>query len=140
LLSGAPAKPAPMPAPTHAQTVAMLRHSTAVLNELRQIAKNPELGKDDLKREIIDGTTKLVSQLVISPTDAVKLLTGVPDTPYQQKVWVATQMHQTELARALVLGHHALAFRGVGPLPNPSADQHQTDMAGVVRHYGGRRA
>src|SRR5215831_3502267 len=46
---------APVPTPTHGQTVAALRHFHAIQAELEALLKNPALGKSSLKSQIIDG-------------------------------------------------------------------------------------
>jgi hypothetical protein len=125
------------PAPTHAQTVATLRLFQAVISELNQIAKNPDLGKASVKSQIIDGTSKLVAERLISPAAAVTTLATVPEKPYEQKVWIQNQMQQTMVARAAVLAHHAAAFAGQGPQPTPDTDGHMDDVNSMVAsHYG----
>lgn len=133
------AAPQAPPAPTHQQTVAALRHFQAILLELNSIAKNPDLGKADVKSAIIDGTTKLVSQRMVSPGQAVTMLATVPERPFEQKTWIANHMQQALQARSMVLAQHAQAFAGQGPEPTPSADSHLQDIQGMMgAHYSGR--
>jgi hypothetical protein len=134
------AGPQGVPAPTHAQTVAALRHFHAVMGELRGLATNPDLGKANVKSSIIDGTTKLVSQRMMSPGQAVEMLASVPDKPYQQKMWVAQHLQNAMLARAAVLMHHAVAFAGTPPQQAPSADSHQQDLSAMMETHFKRAA
>lgn len=127
------------PAPTHAQTVAALRHFGAIIDELGGILKNPDLGKASVKSAVIDGTTRLVADRMMSPAQAVEALSNVPERPYDQKVWAITQLDQALKARATVLAQHSQAFAGAGPEPTPSSDTHMNDIAGMMQaHYAGR--
>jgi hypothetical protein len=134
------AGPQGVPAPTHAQTVAALRHFHAVMNELRSIATSPDLGKASVKSSIIDGTTKLVSERMMSPGQAVEMLASVPDKPRDQKMWVAQHLQNAMLARAAVVMHHAVAFAGTPPQQAPSADNHQQDLSAMMEAHFSKRA
>ena len=124
------------PAPTHAQTVAALRHFGAIIDELGGILKNPDLGKASVKSSVIDGTTRLVADRMMSPAQAVEALSNVPERPYDQKVWAITQLDQALKARATVLAQHSQAFAGAGPEPTPSSDTHMNDIASMMSaHY-----
>lgn len=129
------AAPAP---PTHAQTVAALRHFDAIKNELTTILKNPTLGKADVKSQIIDGVTKLVSERMMKPADAVIQLSQVPTDPLQQKKWAQTQFSQAMQAEQAILAHHAQGFAGQGPEPTPSRDDQMDHMAALHSNYGGK--
>ena len=137
---GAPqgAQQAP-PAPTHAQTVAALRHFTALKRELTVLLKNPDLGKADMKSAIIDGVTKLVADRIVPPAAAVQKLAMVPDTPFQQKKWIEQDYAQIMKAENMVLAHHAAAFAGQGPQPPADPDSHMQDVQGMMAsHYPGQ--
>lgn len=126
------------PAPTHEQTVAALRHFDAIKAELTALLNNPALGKSDIKSQIIDGVTRLVSERIISPANAVIQLSQVPEDPIQQRKALTQQMVQTVQAERAVLAHHATAFAGRGPMPTPSADNHMDSMAALHSQYGGK--
>src|ERR1035441_6763677 len=121
---GAPGAQQAPPAPTHAQTVAALRHFTALKQELTVLLKNPDLGKADMKSAIIDGVTKLVADRIVPPAAAVQKLAMVPDTPFQQKKWIEQDYAQVMKAENMVLAHHAAAFAGQGPQPPADPDTH----------------
>jgi hypothetical protein len=119
--------------------VAALRHFQAILGELNGLARNPDLGKADVKSSIIDGTSKLVAERMMSPASAVTMLATVPEKPFDQRTWVQNHMQQALQARSMVLAQHAQAFAGQGPEPTPSADSHMQDMSSMMQaHYGNR--
>jgi hypothetical protein len=133
---GVPPQAAPPPAPSHAETVATLRHLRAVTTELQSLLKDPALGRSDMKSAIIDGMTKLVAQRMLQPGDAVATLSSVPEKPFDQKKWGQQQLQQAVQAQGAVLAHHAAAFAGQGPMPTPSADTHMRDLSSMLNtHY-----
>ena len=140
----APQGAQPQPAPTHQQTVAALRHFNAILGELRGLLENPDLGKANLKSSIIDGTSKLVAQRIMSPADAVTQLATVPERPFEQKQWAENHYSQIVQAQAAVLDHHRTQALGTGNYELESmlhddgnADDHMNTMRGMMQsHYG----
>jgi hypothetical protein len=142
--AGAALPQAPLPAPSHAQTVAALRHFHAIQVQLDQLLKNPDLGKSSVKSQIIDGTTRLVSERILSPAEAVSQLAKVPEDPQAQRKWVQTMLQQTYQANEAVLAHRQQAI-ATGTAPpetggdyNP--DDHGNHMAGLAQHYAGAKA
>lgn len=138
--------PQQAPAPTHAQTVAALRHFNAVLGELKGLLGNPDLGKANLKSTIIDGMTKLVAERIIPPAAAVSQLASVPDQPFQQKQWAMNHYAQTVQAQAAVLDHHRQSAMGTGNYDLENAlhgdesdpETHMETMQGTMQqHYAG---
>lgn len=132
------------PAPTHEQTVAALRHFHAIAAVLTPLAKDPDLGKTDVKSKIIDGSTKLVADRIISPAQAVMQLGDVPEKPFDQKGWVMQHLQQTMQAANLILDHYRQANPGDGnwqeemqSRPIPTGDDHMQMMSGVHDHYKG---
>lgn len=147
LQQGAPQQPqqqAPA-SPTHAQTVAALRHFDAVKGELRTLLSNPSLGKSDLKSQIIDGTTKLVSERMMSPADAVMQLSKVPTDPLEQRKWLQGLMMQTTQAEAAIVDHHRNTNLGSGDWAtesqrhNTNPDNHMQDIAALTANYQGAK-
>src|ERR1019366_1241346 len=134
------------PAPTHAQTVAALRHFTALKQELTVLLKNPDLGKADMKSAIIDGVTKLVADRIVPPAAAVQKLAMVPDTPFQQKKWIEQDYAQVTQAENSVLDHHRAQAIGTGnfqlenELHQSNPDNHLQDIQGMMAsHYSGQQ-
>jgi len=124
-----------MPAPTHAQTVAALRHFNALKTELTVLMKNPDLGKADMKSAIIDGVTRLVADRIVPPAAAVQQLSSVPERP---KTWVQKLYQQNVQAENMVLAHHAAAFPGQGQQPAPDPDDHMDAINSLMQnHYQG---
>lgn len=149
LQQGAPQQPqqpqqAPAP-PTHEQTVAALRHFDAIRGELKVLLSNPSLGKSDLKSQIIDGTTKLVSERMMSPSDAVIQLSKTPTDPLQQRKWLQQLMQQTMQAEAAIVDHHRNTNLGSGDWAteaqkhNTNPDNHMQDMAALMANYQGAK-
>jgi hypothetical protein len=130
-----------MPAPSHSQTVAALKHFMMIIDELQKLEKNDALGKSDVHGLIIDGVTGLVGERVLSAPNAVSLLAGVPDDPLQQRKWVKQMMAQTIQAQNNVLAHHAMSHPGtldwnIEKQHSPyNADDHMQTMEGLGAHY-----
>ena len=130
------------PAPTHGQTVAILRHMDAIQAELEALIKDPAVGKSNVKSKIIDGVTKLVANRIMTPGAAVGQLATVPDSPFQQRKWLQQHLLQTVIAKVGALSHHAAAFGGTPENmidKTSSPDDHLADMQSVMGHYGGPR-
>lgn len=144
---GAPVAPAgpPQPAPpTHAQTVAALRHLHTINAEFEPILRDTDCGKVSVKSAIIDAAVKLVAERVVPQAAAVMLLSQVPDDPLEQRKWLTKFYQGNEQAANTVLEHHAAG----GPQSlNWQQDQsgftphdqagHMKTMDGVVSNYRG---
>ena len=131
-----------IPAPTHGQTVAALRHFDAIQTELAILLKDPAIGKSNLRSKIIDGVTKLVSDRIMTPGSAVAQLASVPDEPFQQRKWLEMHLLQSMVAKMKILSDHGKAFGGTPESQidkTSSPDDHLADMQGVMGHYGGAR-
>lgn len=128
----------PAPAPTHVQTVAALRHFSAIQKQLELALKDPDLGKSSVKDKVIDGMTTLVADRIIPPGQAVSQLATFPERPFDQRTWLIQHYQQTQQASNAILAHHAMAFAGQGSQPTPSADNHMQDLQGMMAsHYPG---
>jgi hypothetical protein len=128
------------PAPTHAQTVAALRHFDAIGKQLESALKDPDLGKSSIKQKVIDGMTTLVASRIVPPSDAVGQLAEFPEKPFEQKQWLLQHLQHLMQARNAVLVHHGIAYAGGGPEPTPHPDDHMADISGMMSsHYGGGR-
>jgi hypothetical protein len=125
-----------VPAPTHAQTVAALRHFTAIGQELRSLLSNPDLGRASIRDAARDGAIKLVANRILTAPQAVTMLADFPDKPLDQKKWAIQQWNQLQQARVAVLAHHGAAYAGQGEMPTPNGDNHATDIGGLMGHYG----
>jgi hypothetical protein len=144
LQQGAPQQPQRQaPAPTHEQTVAALRHFDAVKAELTTLLNNPALGKSDLKSNIIDGVTSLVSKRMMKPADAVIQLSQVPEDPIQQRKWIQTQMAQAVQAEHAIVDQHRNTNLGSGDWAteaqkhNTNPDNHMQDISALMSSFGG---
>lgn len=147
LQQGGPTQGAPQAAPappTHEQTVSALRHFHAVIGEIQSILKDPATGKSDQKSKIIDGTTKLVSERMLSPAQAVMQLSQVPTDPLQQRKWLQTMLAQTAQSANVILDHHAMGSPGTldssvehARSTIPSKDDHMNHMTALGANYSG---
>lgn len=137
-----PAAPAP---PTHAQTVAALRHFDAIKRELQVIATDPALGKSNVKSKIIDGVLRLVAGGIMKTTQAVDELSKVPTEPLLQIKWTKTMLAQTQQAENGILDHYGQTsphfgtvadhFAATKGMANP--DDHQDHIAAMTANYRG---
>lgn len=128
-----------LPAPSHGQTVAALRHFDAIAKEMRALLSDPSVGRSNMKGKIIDAVTKLVTNRIISAPQAVEQLGTVPEPPFQQKQWLNNHYQQSVQAAGQVLEHHWNAFRGVpeGAIDQrASPDDHMETMNSLGGHYG----
>lgn len=129
------------PAPSHAQTVATLRHVNAIQDELEGLLENPNIGKSSIKSAIIDSATKLVANRIITPAQAVQQLGSVPDEPLEQRKWLRQQLMQSVQTQNAILDHHRAAHTGGDEAAHAPYDPegHMDTMAGVNEHYKGLR-
>ena len=127
-----------MPAPTHQQTVAALRHFALVDRELKTLLEDPECGKSDMKSKVIDGMTTMVAEGLVQPADAVKEMANFPDHPFQQRQWLMTKDALMQQASISVLDHHAAAFAGQDVDTTPyDPDDHTNIISGLMSQYKG---
>lgn len=144
--AGAPAGgAAPPPPPTHEQTVAALRHFSAIKNQLTAILKDAATGKSDVKSKIIDGVTNLVAERILSAPQAVSQLANVPSEPLEQRKWLQTMMQQAQSAENNLLDHYGATsphfgavadhFEGTKNISHP--DDHMGHLAALHGQYKG---
>lgn len=142
----APAGDAPGPAPpTHEQTVAALRHFSAIKRQLMAILKDPATGRSDVKSKIIDGVTNLVAERMLSAPQAVSQLANVPAEPLEQRKWLQTMMAQAQAAENNILDHYGASsphfgtvadhFDGTKGISHP--DDHMGHLAALHANYKG---
>lgn len=127
-----------LPAPSHGQTVAALRHFGAIAQEMRALLSDPSVGRSNMKGKIIDAVTKLVTNRIISAPQAVEQLGTVPEPPFQQKQWLTNHYQQSVQAAGQILDHHTNAFHGVPEHAidkSAGADDHMETMDSLTGHY-----
>ena len=146
-MQGAPAPQQPggaqqqPPAPSNAQTVAALRHFHMIESALEKLLKDPEVGKSDVKSDVIDSVAKLVSEGFMNAPEAVQELGTFPERPFDQKKWLEQHYLNTIMAADVVLTHHGMAFKDQNlPDAAPSMDNHAGVIGGLMRQYGGQNA
>jgi hypothetical protein len=130
-----------MPAPSHLETVAALRHFMAIIGRLKTLSKDPALGRSDCKMQIIDGMTSLVAERMMSAPQAVAQLGNVPSDPPGQRKWVNQMLQQTISAQNNVLDHHVAAHPATLDWAQESqhqpgsVDDHMQTMTGLGARY-----
>lgn len=130
-----------IPAPTHAQTVAAMRHFWAIRDVIAEVMQDPALGKSSVKKRIVDGVAELVANRILTPGDAVKELMEVPERPYDQKQWLIDADRMARQAQIAVLDHYAYGHQGVAAhLIDRESDpeDHLDHMAGLMEQFRGR--
>lgn len=128
----------PAPAPSHLQVVAGLRHFGAIEKELMGLLADPDTGKADIRSQIIDATTKLVGERLVTPAEAVAQLGKVPERPFEQKMFLERFLAQTIQAKNLLLDQHGAAFAGQDfQSPEYDEDNHGDIINGLLAHYKG---
>lgn len=139
---GQAATPAP---PTHAQTVAALRHLDAVRKEIEIIAKDPTLGKSNMKSKVIDGVLRLVAGGIMQTTQAVEELSKVPTEPLLQMKWAKSMLTQTQQAENGILDHYGATSPHTGTVADhfnstqdvSHPDDHQEHLGALAANYKG---
>jgi hypothetical protein len=134
------AMPAP---PTHAQTVAALRHFDAIRKEIGIILKDPALGKSSVKSKIIDSVTRLVSERYMKPAEAVTELAKVPTEPLLQMKWAKNMMQQAQMAENGILDHYGATSPHLGTVADHFAstadasnrDDHMDHIGALMSNY-----
>lgn len=138
----APQQPAP---PTHAQTIAALRHFDAIKKELSILANDPALGKSSVKSKVIDGVLRLVAGGMMTTVGAVDELSKVPTEPLLQMKWVKTMYQQAQQAEDGILDHYGATqphfgtvadhFAATQDMANPS--DHMDHLTALGANYKG---
>lgn len=132
----------PPPVPTQAQTVAALHRFGEVKQAMRRVIGDPKLGKDNIRPKLLDAASKLLGSKVLSLSEVMNAIKGLPDDPLAQKKFVEKIYGDADKAQKIVLSHHAGAppmQPGTGEPESWSSDNHQTHIDGLMGHYNGRR-
>lgn len=140
LAQGQVAPQGPPPAPTQAQTVAALHRFGEVKQAMRPVLGDPKLGKDNIRPKLLDAASKLLGSKVLSLSEIMNAIKGLPDDPLAQKKFVEKIYGDADKAQKIVLSHHAAApaMQGTGEPDQWNADNHQTHIDGLMGHYNGR--
>lgn len=130
-----PGPDAPVPAPTHAQAVAALRHFGAIETAIAGVARDPALGKSSVKKQIVDAVAGLVANRIMSAPQAVEELANVPERPFDQKTWLAQQLMTTQSARVEIYDAYARTHPGGAQDRSYDPDNHVADVEGLTAQY-----
>ncbi|MCW2317623.1 hypothetical protein M2322_003187 [Rhodoblastus acidophilus] len=126
--------------PNHQQTVAALRHFSAIQDALMSLLDDPSVGKSDLKSKAIDAASKLVATSNLTPVQAVSLLSDFPDRAFDQKKWLEQHLIMIVTGSEAVLSHHQSGFLGqdVDSTP-PDESDHMNAITQLANQYRGAR-
>lgn len=128
------------PPPTYRQTLAAMRHFSALRREIAHVLKDPDVGKANLKGKIVDGISDLVADRILTPSEAVEQLSQVPPRPFDQKTWLQQQYINTHHAETMLLAHYRQGLAQSGDDARTidtsgGPDTHSQDMSGLVQNY-----
>ena len=131
--------PPAQPAPSAVQTTAAVKRFGAVMNAMRTVLANPDLGRKNVRPAILDQASKLMASRVLSLPEVMNAIGKVTDDPLEQKALVSGIYNQAQQAEGNVLAHHAFAVatgrvsRGGGE--KYQADDHDRHMTDLLLHY-----
>lgn len=138
-----PQPPQQRPTISHAQTVATLNHLQAFQSQFKRLAKNPKLGKENIRPEIFNATADLIGEGWITLPQVMNEIKSLPIDPPGQKKWVMQHLANTMVARSQILADHAASNP---PMPSmadqqaryvPKSNAHADLMSEVARNYKG---
>jgi hypothetical protein len=138
---GAPGMGAP--APDNQTTVAAIRHLGEFQRRWKTILETPNIGKVDVKGQVIEAMADLLGESFISLPQSLTLLKSLPTDPLQQRQWIEKHYADDQKAAVMLLQHHAAAFPRDGSEPLPpraprDAKNHVSMMSGLSDHYKAR--
>lgn len=127
------------PAPTHAQTVAVMHRLGEIKSSLRPVMDDPHLGSKNIRPKLLDAASKLLAAKVVSLTDIMNEIKGLPEDPIEQKKFVEGLYNNATQGQAAILEQHRHADlpEGVGP-DEWTPDTHDDHIASLMQQYGGR--
>lgn len=124
------------PAPSHEETIAGLHHFTSVMKPLAKMSKNPQLGKENIQGDILDGIAGLMANGVMSLPEAMNIIRTIPQDPPAQRNWVMQHLRQAGMARDNLLEHYSAAGPDLNAQHGWTKDSHQDHMKGLRARYG----
>lgn len=138
------------PAPDRASTVAALRHIAAFDKRWKEMLADPGIGTKNVRSQFLDGIADLMGEGFMSLTQSLTLLKSFPNTPLEQKQWLAKHAEDDEKAMGMLLSHHAAANPAGPGWPNDEtapldqmaqqgpARDHLAMMGALADHYRAR--
>ena len=128
--------------PSHHETVAMLQHITAFDRRWRQILSNPEIGKTNVRGQVMDAFADLMADDYCTLPQVMGALKTLPTDPLEQKQWLEQHVANDQKAMATVLDHYGTSRPPAGSYEDEMAAAQQEPPAsrsdlvnGVVGRY-----
>lgn len=110
--------------PNHHETVAVLQHIGAFDQRWKQILSDPEIGKANVRGQIMDAMADLMNDEYCTLPQTMNLLKTLPTDPLEQKQWLEQHVANDQKAMAAILQHHASGQ------PPPGSWEDETAAAG----------
>lgn len=134
-----------MPAPTHEQTVAALRHLAMFQKEFGKILSLPDVGKVDIKGPVLEMMADVMGDGLVTLPQVMNQLKNFPMEPLQQRQWVEQHLANAQQAAQAILQQHAMSKGPLGPWEIENAarggsSDHIAMMSGLVNQYKAHRS
>lgn len=129
------------PAPTHAQTVAVMHRLGQIKTALRPVMDDPHLGSKNIRPKLLDAASKLLAAKVVSLTDIMSEIKGLPEDPIEQKKFVEGLYNNATQGQTAILEQHRHADLPEGSGPDEwTPETHDDHIASLMQQYGGGNA
>lgn len=134
------------PAPTHAQTVAVMHRLGEIKSALKPVVNDPNLGTKNIRPKLLDAASKLLGSKVLSLTEIMNAIKGLPEDPLAQKKFVDGLYSTASQGQLAILEQHRNAnLPEPGQPPDAGADEwmpegHNAIMDELMQQYGGGHA
>ena len=128
-----------MQPPSHHEAVALLQHISAFDQRWREILKDPEIGKGNVRGKVYDMMADMMGEDYATLPQVMGLLKSMPTEPLEQKHWIEEHVANDQKAMQAVVQHHAQASPPPGKWQDEMAAAAPGDRAslvnGVVARY-----
>ena len=138
-----PQQPQQRPPMSHEMTVAAITHFQAVTKQLKQIAANPGLGRENIRPKIFNAIASLLGDGFFTLPMVMNEIKTLPTDPVGQKQWVMTHLMNAQMAQKQVIQDHRDSQQGTGDYQSeaqnftPSTRVHADMMSELSRNYKG---
>lgn len=127
------------PIPNRAQTVAAVKRFSAIQEALRPIISDPDLGKQNIRPEVMDAASKLLGSKLLSISEIMESIGKLPSDPIDQKAFVQQIYNQAQQSESHILDMHGSAI-AAGKLPPDGgaaydAGKHDEHMQSLIGQY-----
>jgi hypothetical protein len=133
-----PQIPIRVPAPTHAQTVALFHRLQETKRLMGNILKDPKAGHANIRPLLLDAGAKLIGDRLQSVAEFMGGIADFPaaDDPLAQKQWIRRLYEISAAGQRKLLEHHRAAHAPDGTMGEPwAADSHADHVTAGMAHY-----